>query len=84
MPAWIIRHLELIGEVRGQDAIIVDDIIDSGKTIARCSEALLEAGAARVFAVATHGIFSEESLRIIAVSDVTTVVVTNLGPRPPK
>ena len=27
MPAWIIRHLELIGEVRGQDAIIVDDII---------------------------------------------------------
>jgi len=74
------RHLELIGEVRGQDAIIVDDIIDSGKTIARCSEALLEAGAARVFAVATHGIFSEESLRIIAVSDVTTVVATNSVP----
>eukprot|EP00967_Tisochrysis_lutea_P101649 scaffold152648_cov31-Tisochrysis_lutea.AAC.1 len=74
------RMLELIGSVEGCDAIIIDDILDTGKTISRSTEVLLQHGASRVFAVATHGIFSGTAINDIANSELTTAVVTNSIP----
>jgi ribose-phosphate pyrophosphokinase len=74
------RTLELIGVVDGHDAIVIDDIFDTGKTLTRSTEALLGHGASRIFGVATHGIFSGTALNDFANSRLTTAVVTNSIP----
>jgi len=71
------KRLELIGEVAGREVIIVDSLIDSGGTIARGAAELKARGAARVFAFATHGLFTGEAFNVIADADVDLVVTTN-------
>ena len=48
----------VIGDVKGKTAVIVDDIIGTGSTLSAAAQTVLDAGAERVFAVATHGLFS--------------------------
>ncbi|MCV5836265.1 ribose-phosphate diphosphokinase, partial [Escherichia coli] len=50
--------MNLIGDVEGRDCVIVDDMIDTGGTLCKAAEALKERGAKRVFAYATHAVFS--------------------------
>lgn len=50
--------MEIIGDVSGKIAIVVDDIIDTAGTVVQAAEALLERGASRVYACATHGVLS--------------------------
>jgi ribose-phosphate pyrophosphokinase len=56
----------LVGEVAGSRAVIVDDLISSGTTIARAVQECRRAGAARIEAAAAHGVFTAESARILA------------------
>ena len=79
------KRLELIGEVEGRDVVIVDSIIDSGGTVARGSTELRARGAARVFAFATHGLFTgarsrDSAFDTIANAPVELVVTTNTVP----
>jgi len=67
----------LVGDVSGRDCIIVDDMIDSGKRLARTSETLKRCGARRIFMYATHGVMSGNALKLIDRSPVSEVVVTN-------
>jgi len=69
--------MNIIGEVSGHTAIIIDDIIDTAGTLAVATEALLEAGALGVYAAATHALFSGDAYQKIKNSKITEVVVTN-------
>jgi ribose-phosphate pyrophosphokinase len=71
------KALELIGSVDGCDAIVVDDMVDSGASLARASRELMARGARRVLAFATHQVCSEGALERIADCDAELVVMTN-------
>ncbi|MDQ5851199.1 MAG: ribose-phosphate pyrophosphokinase [Chloroflexota bacterium] len=69
--------IEMVGDVDGKTAIIVDDMISTGGTLAEAAEALRERGAKHVFACATHGIFAGSALGQMAESSLEEVIVTN-------
>jgi ribose-phosphate pyrophosphokinase len=73
----------VIGDVAGKTAVIVDDIIDTGGTLRAAGEALTRAGAARVYAAATHGVFSGPAYENLAASAFEEVVVTDTIPLRP-
>ena len=50
--------MRILGDVADRDCILVDDMIDTGGTLCKAAEALKERGAKRVFAYATHAVFS--------------------------
>ena len=69
--------MNLIGDVDGRDCVIVDDMIDTGGTLCKAAEALKERGAKRVFAYATHAVFSGSAAENIANSVIDQVIVTD-------
>jgi len=76
------QKLEMVGDVEGKCAIIVDDMISTGSTLLSAADALLERGAAEVYACATHGVFAGDALDAISRSPIKRVVVTNTIPVP--
>lgn len=72
--------MHLIGEVEGRDCIIVDDMIDTGGTLCKASDALKARGAKRVFAYATHPVLSGAACKNIAESSIDEVIVTDSIP----
>jgi len=72
--------LDLIGDVKGKRAIIVDDIIDTAGTVCAASELLLSRGASRVDVVATHGLLSGPAVERLRKSPIEEVVITNTIP----
>ena len=75
--------VEMVGEVEGKTAIIVDDMISTGGTLAEAARALKERGAKAVYACATHGIFAADAVNIIDHSVLVQTVVTDTIPPPP-
>lgn len=67
----------LIGEVEGRCAVIVDDLIDTGSTLVSAGRVLAEHGARDVRAAATHAVFSEDAPMKLANSPLSEVVTTN-------
>jgi ribose-phosphate pyrophosphokinase len=74
--------LEMVGEVGGKTAIIVDDMISTGGTLVEAAHTLLERGAIAVYACATHGIFAAEAFESISGSALVETIVTNTIPMP--
>jgi ribose-phosphate pyrophosphokinase len=72
--------MHVIGDVKGRDCIIVDDIIDTAGTLCNAARAVMEHGAKRVVAVATHGVLSGPAVQRIQDSPLDEVVVTNSIP----
>lgn len=75
--------IEMVGDVHGKTAIIVDDMISTGGTLVEAARSLRERGAERVFACATHGIFAGNALAQIGASPLEQIVVTNTIQPPP-
>lgn len=75
-------HEEAASQFRGADVVIVDDIIDSGGTLAELSERLHKEGAKNIYLCASHGLFAEKTVANIDASQVKKIVVTNSLPRP--
>ncbi|WP_086983350.1 ribose-phosphate pyrophosphokinase [Vibrio aphrogenes] len=69
--------MNLIGDVKGRDCVIVDDMIDTGGTLCKAAEALKERGAKRVFAYATHAVFSGKAAENIKNSVIDQVIITD-------
>jgi len=56
--AGSVDQMDLVGDVEGCDCIVVDDMIDTAGTLCKAADVLVEKGARRVFAFASHGLFS--------------------------
>ena len=67
----------IIGDVEGRDAILVDDEVDTGGSMVSAAEALVEAGVARVFASCTHGLLSGPALERFEASPIEQLVTTD-------
>jgi len=73
---------EVVGDVRGKVAIMSDDIIVTGGTLVAGAQALLDAGATKVYACATHGLFPDDALEKLAGSELAGITVTDTVPIP--
>ncbi|WP_017574246.1 ribose-phosphate diphosphokinase [Nocardiopsis kunsanensis] len=71
---------EVVGEVEGRTCVLVDDMIDTGGTLVKAAEALIEQGAAKVVAAATHGVLSGPAVERLQNSPISEVIVTNSLP----
>ena len=69
--------MNIIGEVKGKNCIIVDDIIDSGGTIVNAVEALKKAGAIDVYVFITHAVLSGEAAEKIKKSKIKKLIITD-------
>jgi ribose-phosphate pyrophosphokinase len=73
---------EIVGEVEGRVCLLVDDMIDTGRTIVKAAEALKKQGALGVVVAATHAIFSDPAVEILQSEFIDSVVVTDTLPIP--
>ncbi|VTU08471.1 ribose-phosphate pyrophosphokinase [Actinobacillus indolicus] len=78
--ANVAQVMHIIGDVAGRDCILVDDMIDTGGTLVKAAEALKERGARRVFAYATHAVFSGSAAKNLANEALDEVIVTDTIP----
>lgn len=69
--------MNIIGDVKGKHAVIVDDIIDTAGTLCNAAQAIIDNGAKSVRACATHAVFSGKAIERITASPLTMVTVTN-------
>ncbi|ODN85459.1 ribose-phosphate pyrophosphokinase 2 [Cryptococcus wingfieldii CBS 7118] len=76
-----VSRMVLVGSVTGKIAILVDDMADTCGTLGLAAKNLLEAGATKVYAFATHGILSGPALKVIAESGMEKLVITNTIPQ---
>ncbi|MEL6184026.1 MAG: ribose-phosphate pyrophosphokinase [Myxococcota bacterium] len=74
------KVMQVIGEVDGHDVIIIDDMIDTGGTLCAAADALRDRGAKKIYAYATHPVFSGPAIDRINASVIEKVVVTNTIP----
>lgn len=72
--------MNIIGDISGKNCIIVDDMIDTAKTLCKAAEALKNRGAKQVYAYATHPIFSGDAIARLENSIIDEVIVTDTIP----
>lgn len=75
--AGVVDSMNLIGDVNGADAIIVDDLCDTGGTLVKAAQLLKDSGARRVFAAITHPVFSANAMEKIRVSVIDEMVISD-------
>ncbi|MCG8183142.1 ribose-phosphate pyrophosphokinase [Tenacibaculum piscium] len=78
--ANVIAYMELIGEVKGKNVILVDDMIDTGGTLTKAADLMMERGALSVRAICTHPILSGDAYERIQNSKLTELIVSNTIP----
>ena len=93
-PAWasstsgapspnVAEVMNVIGDVQGKVAILLDDMIDTAGTLTQAANALVDKGASRVFAYATHAVLSGPAVERIQKSPIEEIVVTDTIPLTP-
>lgn len=78
--AGVIASMQLIGDVKDADVIIIDDMCDTGGTLVKAAHLLKQSGAKRVFAVVTHAVFSGRALTLIENSEIDEMIISNTIP----
>lgn len=79
--AGVVDSMQVIGDVKGKDVILVDDIIDSGGTITKAADLMTEQGATSVRAVCTHAVFSGNAKEKLLNSSLTEVIISDTIPQ---
>ncbi len=75
-----IESMRLIGSSEGKEAVLIDDLVTSGQTLARAAAALKEEGAPRVVACVTHPVFIDRTKEILSTSQLDAVYITDTIP----
>jgi ribose-phosphate pyrophosphokinase len=81
VPNQVSVH-EIVGDVKGRTCLLVDDLIDTGRTIAKAAEALKAHGATNVVVAATHAVFSDPAVELLQHEAIDSVVITDTLPLP--
>ncbi|QRV86823.1 ribose-phosphate pyrophosphokinase [Ceratobasidium sp. AG-Ba] len=71
----------LVGDVKDKIAILVDDMIDTGRTVCLAARLLKENGAKAIYVIVSHGLFAEANLKQLAALPIERLVVTNTIPQ---
>jgi len=72
--------MNIIGEVEGKTAILLDDMVDTAGTLAQSADALRKKGARHIYACATHGVLSGPAIERLEKSEIEELVITNTIP----
>ncbi|MDQ4137982.1 MAG: ribose-phosphate diphosphokinase [Actinomycetota bacterium] len=83
VPNQVSVH-EIVGEVNGRVCLLVDDLIDTGRTIRKAADALKANGATAVVVAATHAVFSPPAVELLDSENIDSVIVTDTLPLPPE
>ena len=78
--ANVISHMELIGEVKDKNVVLVDDMVDTAGTLTRAADLMMERGALSVRAITTHGLLSGNAVERVANSSLEQLIVTDSIP----
>ncbi len=78
--ANVISHMELIGDVKGKNVVLVDDMVDTAGTLTKAADLMMERGALSVRAITTHGLLSGDAYEKIENSQLSELIVTDSIP----
>lgn len=78
--ANVIAHMELIGEVKDRNVILVDDMVDTAGTLTKAADLMIERGAKSVQAICTHALLSGDAYEKIQTSQLESLIVTDSIP----
>lgn len=78
--ANVISHMELIGDVKGRNVVLVDDMVDTAGTLTRAADLMIERGALSVRAICTHPVLSGEAYEKVEKSKLLELIVTDTIP----
>ena len=76
-----ISKMMLIGDVKGKDIVMIDDMVDTAGTLTKAADLMITQGASSVRAICTHGLFSANAYEHLENSKLTEIVVTDTIPR---
>ncbi len=80
----LVEVLQVIGELAGKKAVLIDDIIDTGASVVSAAEMVAERGASEIYAYATHAVLSGDAAARLEAAPLEEVVVTDSIPLPPE
>jgi len=75
-----VESMTLIGDVKGKDVVLVDDMIDTAGTLTKAADMMMDQGASSVRAVCTHAVLSGQACERIQSSALTELIVTDTIP----
>ena len=79
--ANVAEVMRVIGDVKDRDVVVLDDMIDTAGTLTAACKAIKDEGAKKIFAYATHPVFSGPAIERIVESEIDKVIVTNTIPQ---
>ena len=79
--ANVIGEMKILGDVKGKDVVIIDDMVDTGGTLTKAADLMIESGATSVRAYCTHGILSGTAYDRLDSSNIAELVITNTIPK---
>lgn len=79
--ANVISHMELIGDVKDKNVVLVDDMVDTAGTLTKAADLMMERGALSVRAITTHGLLSGNAFERIENSRLEELIITDSIPR---
>lgn len=78
--ANVVDHMTAIGEIEGKNIVLIDDLVDTGGTLCKAADMMMERGALSVRAICTHGVLSGKAYENIENSKLTDLIVTDTIP----
>ncbi|MCM8901879.1 ribose-phosphate diphosphokinase [Caldicoprobacter algeriensis] len=82
--ANVAEVMNVIGNVKGKKAILIDDLVDTAGTLTQAALALVDRGATEIYACCTHGVLSGPGVERVKNSPIRELVITNTVPLPPE